>query len=299
MDLTKQYGTKRALDRVSVHISQGDIYGLVGRNGAGKTTLMKILCGLASPSSGDFSIFGRRGSEIGETASRRGMLIESPGYFGEYDARMNLRIKCRLTGISDRDEPDRLIEMVGLADAGKKKVKNYSLGMKQRLGIALALTGNPDIVVLDEPINGLDPQGIAQIRDLIIRQNREKGTTFIISSHILDELSRTATRYGIINEGRLIEECSADELNSKCESRIELVVDSPSAAVAVLEKIGFTQIRIMDGPDNGRICIFEQLERTGDITLALASEGITTYEIVRKTGSVESYYLKLVGKETK
>ncbi|MCR5768425.1 MAG: ATP-binding cassette domain-containing protein [Lachnospiraceae bacterium] len=300
MDLTKKYGEKRALDNVSIHVAQGDIYGLVGRNGAGKTTLMKIICGLATQSSGDFSIFGRKGSKIGEIASRRGMLIESPGYYGEYDAKMNLRIKCRLAGISDKEEPDRLLELVGLSGVGKKKVKNYSLGMKQRLGITMALVGNPDIVVLDEPINGLDPQGIVEVRDLITRQNREHGTTFIISSHILDELSKTATRYGIINEGRLIEECSVDELNSKCESKIELVVDSASAAVAVLEKIGFSQIKVMDEQDSeghDRIFIYEQFDRTGDITLALASEGITTYEIVKQTGSVESYYLKLVGKE--
>ena len=293
-DLTKKYGVKKALDNVSIHVAQGDIYGLVGRNGAGKTTLMKIICGLAHQSGGDYSIFGKKGSELGPIASRRGMLIENPGYFGEYDAEMNLRIKCRLAGVPDKEETDRLIGLAGLKDAGRKKVKNYSLGMKQRLGIALALVGNPDIVVLDEPINGLDPQGIVEVRNLIQKLNRENGTTFIISSHILDELSKTATRYGIIDRGLLLEECSADALNEKCESKIELVCDSPAAAAAVLEKIGFSKIKVLD---DGRINIYEQFERTGDITLALASEKITTYEIVRQTGSVESYYLSLVGKE--
>ncbi|MBO4416020.1 MAG: ATP-binding cassette domain-containing protein [Lachnospiraceae bacterium] len=294
MNLTKQYGNKKALDNVSIHVGQGDIYGLVGRNGAGKTTLMKIICGLAHQTSGDYSIFGKRGRELGSIAARTGMLIESPGYFGEYDAKMNIRIKCRLAGVSDKEEADRLIRMVGLEDAGKKKVKNYSLGMKQRLGIALALVGKPDIVVLDEPINGLDPQGIVEMRDLIVRESRENGTTFIISSHILDELSKTATRYGIINNGQMMEECTAEALNDKCESKIELVTDSPTSAAAVLERIGFTQMKIAD---DGRIYIYEQFDRTGDITLALASEGITTYEIAKQIGSVESYYLKLVGKE--
>ena len=294
MNLTKRYGKKTALYNVSVHVAQGDIYGLVGRNGAGKTTLMKIICGLAHQTSGGFTIFGKSGRDIGAIASRRGMLIESPGYFSEYDAKMNLRIKCRLTGIPDSEEAERLIRTVGLEEAGKKKVKDYSLGMKQRLGIALALVGNPDIVVLDEPINGLDPQGIVEIRDMIGRINREHGTTFIISSHILDELSKTATKYGIINNGALIEECSAEALNEKCESKIELVTDSPASAAAVIERIGFSRIKILD---DGRIYIYEQFDRTGDITLALASEGITTYEISRRTGSVESYYLNLVGKE--
>ncbi len=294
MNLTKQYGSKKALDNVSIHVAQGDIYGLVGRNGAGKTTLMKIICGLSHQTGGDYSIFGKKGRELGSIASRIGMLIESPGYFAEYDAKMNLRIKCKLVGMSDKEEAERLLKLVGLGDAGRKKVRDYSLGMKQRLGIALALVGNPDIVVLDEPINGLDPQGIVEIRDLIARLARENGTTFIISSHILDELSKTATRYGIINNGQLLEECTAEELNEKCESKIELVTDSPSSAAAVLEKIGFSQMKILD---DGRIFIYEQFDRTGDITLALASEGITTYEIVKQIGSVESYYLKLVGKE--
>lgn len=294
MNLSKQYGSKKALDNVSIHVSQGDIYGLVGRNGAGKTTLMKIICGIAHQTGGDYTIFGKRGRELGQVAARIGMLIESPGYFAEYDAKTNLRIKSRLVGMADKEEADRLIRLVGLEDAGRKKVRDYSLGMKQRLGIALALLGNPDIVVLDEPINGLDPQGIVEIRDLIARQSKENGTTFIISSHILDELSKTATRYGIISNGQLLEECTAEELNEKCESKIELVTDSPSSAAAVLERIGFTKIRIMD---DGRIFIYEQFERTGDITLALAAEGITTYEIVKQIGSVESYYLNLVGKE--
>ncbi len=292
INLTKRYGEKFALDKVSVHIPKGEIYGLVGRNGAGKTTLMKIICGLANPSAGEFKLFGQRGDKPGMIAQRRGMLIEDPGYFSEFDAEMNLRIKCRLLGITDREEPKRLLELVGLKDVGKKKVGNFSLGMKQRLGIAMALTGNPDIVVLDEPINGLDPQGIVDIREMIVRLRKEQGTTFIISSHILDELSKFATRYGIINQGRLVMECSAEELAEKCESKIELVTDSPAGASAVLERMGFAEIKVLE---DGRINIFDSPERIGEITLAMAGAGITVYELTRQVGSVENYYLNLVG----
>ena len=208
---------------------------------------------------------------------------------------MNLKLKCRLIGITDEEEPKRLLKMVGLESAGKKKAKHFSLGMKQRLGIGIALAGRPDIVVLDEPINGLDPQGIIEIRDMIGKLNRENGTTFIISSHILDELSKIATKYGIINDGNLIEESLATDLNSRCESRVELVTDNPAGAVNVLESIGFSQMKV---DEDGMVLIFEQFDRTGDITLALAAEGITTFEIVKKLESVENYYLRLVGKES-
>ena len=294
-NLTKVYGKKKALDGVSIHISQGEIYGLVGRNGAGKTTLMKIITGLSHQTSGRYSIFGKKEGELGNITSRRGLLIESPGIYQEYDALMNLTLKCRLIGITDKEEPKRLLKLVGLESAGKKKAKNFSLGMKQRLGIGIALAGNPDIVILDEPINGLDPQGIIEIRDMITDLNRENGTTFIISSHILDELSKIATKYGIINNGTLLEESMADELFSKCESRVELLTDNSSAAVNVLEKLGITRVKVLE---DGRIRIYEQFDRTGDITLSMAANGITTYEIVKKLESVENYYLRLVGKES-
>ena len=294
-NLTKMYGKKAALNNVSIHVNQGDIYGLVGRNGAGKTTFMKIVCGLAQKTKGNYYIFGRKDDALGDVAQRRGLLIESPGYFKEYSAEMNLKIKLKLMGINDPEEPKRLLKLIGLEDAGKKKAKNFSLGMKQRLGIGIALAGNPDLVVLDEPINGLDPQGIIEIRDMISRLNRENGTTFIISSHILDELSKIATKYGIINNGELIEESPAEELRNKCESRIELVTDNAAKAMGVLERLGFSKMKVLD---DGKINIYEQFDRTGDITLSLAAEGVTTFEIVRKLESIENYYLRLVGKES-
>ena len=290
-ELTKTYGKKHALDSVSIHVNEGDIYGLVGRNGAGKTTLMKIAGGLANASSGEVSIFGRKGSEIGDMADQRGLLIEDPGYYPDKSGFANIYIKCLACGIKDKNEPKRLLEMVGLGNVGRLRVKKYSFGMKQRLGIALAFVGNPKLMILDEPINGFDPEGISAMRELILKKHTE-GTTFIISSHILDELSKIATTYGIINNGRLIEESSAEALKEKCKSKIELIADNPSGAAIVLEQLGITKYRIFDG---GRTEIYEQLDRTGDITNALAAKGIATLEIVKKYESLENYYLKLVG----
>ena len=288
--LTKTYGKKHALDNVSIHVAPGDIYGFVGRNGAGKTTLMKIVSGLSNATSGSFTMFGRPGDGIGYMALQRGILIEEPGCYPEKSGFENIYIKCLAAGIRDKKEPLRLLEMVGLSSAGKKRVGKYSLGMKQRLGIALAFVGNPKLMILDEPINGFDPQGISAMRELILEKNRE-GTTFIISSHILDELSKIATKYGFINNGRLVEESEASLLKEKCRSKIELIADNPSGAAIVLEQLGITNFKVFDG---GRTEIYEQLDRTGDITGALADKGIATLEIVRKYESLENYYLQLV-----
>lgn len=290
--LTKIYGKKHALDGVSVHVGQGDIYGLVGRNGAGKTTLMKIVTGLANPSSGDYSFFGKNSGNIGELAQRRGQLIESPAYMGGLDGERNLWIKCMSLGIKDKNEPKRLLKLVGLEEAGKKHVGKYSFGMKQRLGLAMALLGHPDLVVLDEPINGLDPQGISDVRNIIRQTAKDEGTTFLISSHILDELAKIATRYGIINAGKLVEESTAEELNAKCESKISLVTDNVSAASTVLENLGFSTYKVLDG---GCIDIFEQPERLNEISIALASSGVAVLEMAKKSQSLEDYYINLVG----
>lgn len=292
--LTKVYGNHKALDRVSVHVSQGDIYGLVGKNGAGKTTLMKIVTHLAHATEGTFSLFGGGYDNKVDVTSRMGVLIESPGLFPNLTAEQNLIIKCKTLGVDYKSEPSKLLNLVGLGDTGRKKVDAFSFGMKQRLGIALSLVGSPDIVILDEPINGLDPQGISDVREIIRKQNKENGTTFLISSHILDELSKVATRYGFINNGALVEESSVEELEAKCESRIELVTSNNALASTVLDRLGFTEYKALS-PE--RIAVYDQLERTGDITLALASEGIATLEIVKRYESLENYYINLVGKE--
>ena len=292
-NLTKQYGRKKALDNVSIHVGEGEIYGLVGRNGAGKTTLMRIIGGLAHATSGSFSFCGRSGNDLGDLVRQRGLLIEEPGIYPDYSGWKNIHIKCLAYGITDKDEPDRLLEMVGLKDAGKKRVGRYSFGMKQRLGLALAFAGSPKLMILDEPINGFDPQGIQNIREMIIEKHKQ-GTTFIISSHILGELSKMATKYGFINEGKLLEEDMSDALLEKCRSRIDLIADNTQRAVNLLDQLGFKQFRILD---NGRIEIYEQLDRTGDITGALAAAGIATLEITRQYETLEDYYINLVDRK--
>ena len=293
--LTKTYGNKHALDHVSVHVGEGDIYGLVGRNGAGKTTLMRIAGGLASASSGSCRLFGRDVNDLGELVLQRGMLIEEPGVYPEKSGLENMRIKCMALGVKDKAEPERLLEMMGIKDAMKKHVKNYSFGMKQRLGLALAFAGNPKLMILDEPINGFDPEGIRNVRELILEKHKQ-GTTFIISSHILGELSKIATKYGIINEGRLIEESTAEELKEKCTSKINLITDNPSGTAAVIEQLGFTSYKVFDG---GRTEVYEQLERTGDISNALSAQGIAIFEISKKYDTLEDYYIGIVGREDK
>ncbi|MCR5222890.1 MAG: ATP-binding cassette domain-containing protein [Lachnospiraceae bacterium] len=291
--LTKIYGKKKALDHVSVHISEGDIYGLVGRNGAGKTTLMRIVGGLADASEGSYRLFGKKECELKELVTQRGLLIEDPGYFPNYSAYENIKLKCMALGIKDKDEPMRLLEAVGLRDVAKKAIKKYSFGMKQRVGLALAFAGNPKLIILDEPINGFDPEGIRDIREMIVEKSKQ-GTTFIISSHILGELSKIATKYGFINEGRLVEESTAEALHEKCRSKIELVTDNTPASATILEQLGFSDFTVFEG---GKIEIYEQLERTGDITRALAGQGIATLEITNNFDTLEDYYLNLIGRE--
>lgn len=290
--LTKQYGRHNAVEQVSLHVRQGDIYGLIGRNGAGKTTLLKIISGLAASTDGDFSLFGYGGKEKRQVMHRIGTLIEAPGIYPNHSAAENLKLKCIAMGVRDKEVVPRLLKTVGLNDAGRKRVKNFSLGMKQRLGIALALVGEPDLVVLDEPINGLDPQGIVEIRETIERLNREQNITFIISSHILEELSKVATNYGIIHNGRLLEELTREELLQKCSEHIELKSDDTAKACTVLEAMGIQKYKVVD---KDTIQIFERLSDGGEIAIKLAENGVKTLGISVKNEALEDYYLNLTG----
>ena len=220
--LSKQYKHTKALDQLSMHVPRGAIYGFVGRNGSGKTTLIRLLCGLQAPTSGSFRLYDVENASAGIHLARRrlGAVIETPSFYHHLSAADNLRQQYRILGLPRfADIPD-LLRLVGLSDTGHKKAGNFSLGMKQRLGIAMALAGHPDFLVLDEPTNGLDPQGIIEIRELILRLNREEGITVLISSHILDELSRLATHYGIIDGGRMVKELSAAELDANCRKAL-------------------------------------------------------------------------------
>ena len=290
--LTKQYGRQKAVDAVNIHVRQGDIYGLIGRNGAGKTTLLKMISGLAAPTAGDFSLFEKRGRSAYRYLSRVGTLIEAPGVYPNMSAADNLKLKCLAAGVRRKGEIEELLEIVGLSGTGKKKVRNFSMGMKQRLGIALALVGNPDLVILDEPINGLDPQGIAEVRDTLSRLNRERNITFMISSHILEELSKIATHYGIIHDGVLLQELTREELLERCSERIELKTDDTRRACTVLDDMGITRYKVVD---RDTIHIFERLNDSGEITMALAGHGVRTMGITVKNEALEDYYLNLTG----
>ena len=216
-NLTKHYGQHKVVNNVNLSVRKGEIYGLIGRNGAGKTTVLRLICGLAKPTKGDISLFGQNSHDTIYMRKRVGLLIEAPGIYPNMNTRDNVKLKCLAMGISSKSYITELLKDVGLSSSDKKKVKHFSVGMKQRLGIELALVGNPELVILDEPINGLDPQGMAEIREIIVRLNTEKNITFIISSHILGELSKIATSYGIIEKGELKRQILKTELTEDLE----------------------------------------------------------------------------------
>ncbi|WP_052083738.1 ABC transporter ATP-binding protein [Eubacterium sp. ER2] len=292
MALTKQYGRHRAVDQVSMHIKKGAIYGFIGRNGAGKTTTLRMISGLASPTAGEIELFGCRGRELSRIRSRVGCLIEGPGLYGSMSARDNLKMKSMLLGVYKRGYEEELLDIVGLGGVGKKPVKRYSLGMKQRLGIALALVGEPDLLVLDEPINGLDPQGIAEVRDTVLKLNRERNMTILISSHILEELSKIATDYGIIHNGTLLQELTNEELMEKCSERLEVTLDDPERAVPVMDRLGIKRYQVAD---REHIYIFERLEESAALNMAFAKAGIPVRGISVTNEELETYFLKLTG----
>lgn len=291
-NLTKQYGRHRAVDDVNMHIKKGAIYGFIGRNGAGKTTCLKMISGLSTPSYGEIEMFGYKGKDLQKVRSRVGCLIEAPGLYGNMSAYDNLNIKCKLTGIKKKGYIDELLKTVGLDTVGEKKTKHYSLGMKQRLGIALALVGEPDLLILDEPINGLDPQGIVEVRETIQKLAKERGMTICISSHILEELSKLATDYGIIHNGCLVQELTREELMKKCSERIELTLDNPKQAIPVLDDMGFNSYQVID---KEHIHIFERLGESASLNMELAKAGIPVKGISITSEELENYFLRLTG----
>lgn len=236
--LCKRYGHTQVLRDLSLSVPRGAIYGLIGRNGAGKTTLMRLLCGLQEPTSGGYSLYGVScdSREIYSVRRHIGAVIETPAAYLNMTARQNILQQNRVLGVPTDENVAPLLELVGLSDTGSKKVRNFSLGMRQRMGIAIAMAGDPDLLVLDEPINGLDPQGIVEMRELILKLNRERGVTVIISSHILGELSKIATHYGFLHNGRVIREMSAEELTNTCRQCIAIKVSSIQAMIRALDR---------------------------------------------------------------
>ena len=291
-NLTKIYGEKRAADAVSLHIKKGDVYGLIGRNGAGKTTILKMICGLSCPSSGSVTFGGKTGAELAKEMHKIGSLIENPGLFPKMSAYQNIKIKCILYGKDNDDYIKSLLKQVGLENVGKKPTQSFSLGMKQRLGIALALVGDPEFIVLDEPINGLDPQGIAEMREIIHRLSKERGMTVIVSSHILDELAKVADAFGIINDGKLIDEFTAEELELRCSRYTVLKAGELEKTKKVLSDNGIEKYDVLT---DGNIRINGDIGDTSKLIAALVGAGIPVYELASVQGTLEQYYLNRTG----
>ena len=291
-NLTKKYKNFHALNGLTMRVPKGSIYGLVGRNGAGKTTLIRLICGLQEPTSGDFTLYGTDNDSKDIVKSRRcmGAVVESPAVYMDMTAEENLKQQYRILNIPSFDTIPELLKLVGLENTGKKKVKNFSMGMKQRLGIAVALVGDPDFLVLDEPINGLDPQGIIEMRELILRLNRERQITILISSHILDELSRIATHYGIVDGGRMVKEMTAEELETACRKHMQIEVTDIAVLTRVLDDMGIAY-QIMS---ESKAEIYENVNITR-LVLALANESCEVLSINEKEESLESYFISLMG----
>ena len=292
--ITKAYGSKLAVNQVSIHVERGEVYGLIGRNGAGKTTLLKMIANLATPTTGSFAIFDAYGNVSAEMRSKVGVLIEDPGVFQNLSAFQNLKAKAIASGIKNDQYLNDLLAFVGLYGVGKKPVKNFSLGMRQRLGIAIAMVNEPELLLLDEPINGLDPQGIAEVRNLIHRLCTEKHISIIISSHILEELSRVANRYGIIHNGILMAEATKEELLSRCVPRLFLKTSDNNAAQIVIREIGINDFSVV----GDHLEIRERATEGGAISMALAQKGIQTLEMRTEGQSLEDYYFHLTGGAT-
>ena len=290
--LCKNYRHEKALDGLSLTVPKGAIYGLVGQNGSGKTTLIRLLTGLQKPSGGKFALYGVQNNERGIERARRRMsaIVETPAIYRDMTAKDNLRQQYRILGMPSEEGIDELLHLVGLADTENKKARNFSLGMRQRLGIAIALAGDPDFLILDEPVNGLDPQGIIEIRELILKLNRERQITILISSHILEELSKLATHYGFIDRGHVVKEITAKELEEACRKALRLTVTD-----------GKTLALVLDGMRAEYCFLAEQTaEIYSDIGVtklvcALAEAGCEVLSMQEREESLESYYIRLIG----
>ena len=290
-DLSKSFGNKLACNNVNMHVKRGDIYGFIGRNGAGKTTAMKLILGLIKPNNGEVYLFGNK-DDLNESRKKIGSLIETPALYKNASAIENMRRYAILFGGSE-EEILNLLDLVGLSNTGKKKAGQFSLGMKQRLGIAIALLGNPEILILDEPVNGLDPAGIKEIRDTILKLNKEKGVTFLISSHLLDELAKITTTYGIIADGKLVEEIDAKELMMKCENNITIHVSDVDKALHVLKDNNLLGRYTRN--DNS-IVLFEHLDQVKLINSTLVKNDIDITEITPSYNGFEDYFIERLGK---
>ena len=292
--LGKSYRRFQALNDLNMRVPKGSIYGFVGKNGAGKTTLIRIICGLQEPTAGSYTLYGcENGSRVMARARRRmGAVVESPAIYPDMTARQNLEQQYRVLGLPSMSGIDELLKLVGLSDTGKKKAGNFSLGMRQRLGIAVALCGGPDFLVLDEPVNGLDPEGIVELRELILRLNRQEGITILISSHILDELSRLATHYGFIDRGSMVRELSAAELERLSRKAVHVRVSDGKTLLRVCDGLGLS----CELGDGNEADIYGEVSVTA-LVEALSREGCILYSLTQRDEGLESFYMNLLGGE--
>lgn len=293
-NLSKHYKTQPALSHVNLCLRQGRIYGLIGKNGAGKTTLMRMIAGLGFPTEGSIELFGRNNrNELEETGKRIGSLIEAPGLVGGMSAKDNMHLQCLMKGLPNYEVEDELLELVGLKDTGRKRVKNFSLGMKQRLGIATALIGNPELLMLDEPINGLDPAGVIEIRNLLKKLSEYEKKTILISSHNLPELYQVATDYIILHEGEVKEVLSHEELDERCKCYISLESTNVNQLTAVLEeRLHTVNFKVL--PDNS-VKLYDLLEERERVAQVLHENGVVVTKIAVFETSLEDYFMNVIG----
>lgn len=290
--LCKSYGNFKALNNLTMRIPKGSIYGFVGKNGAGKTTLIRLICGLQKPNSGEYLLYGKKYNdpEIRKSRCRTGAVVENPSIYMDMTAMGNLKQQALLLGLPSFQELSDILALVGLQDTGRKKARAFSLGMRQRLGIAIALVGNPDFLILDEPTNGLDPQGIVEIRELILKLNRERQVTILISSHILDELSRLATHYGFVDKGHLLKELTASELDEACRKCMRATVSNVTALVRVLDSMQVSYKILSETAAD----IYADIP-VSRLALALDKENCEILSLQEHDENLEGYYMELIG----
>ncbi len=285
--LTKEYSGHRVVNEVTLNVERGAIYGFVGKNGAGKTTFIRMILGLANPTSGSFELLSD--NDISKARRRTGSLIESPALYSNMTALENIRLFSTILG-ADKSRAEDILKIVGLSDTGKKKARDFSLGMKQRLGIGMALVGDPEFLMLDEPINGLDPTGIVEIRELLLELRNNHGKTIFISSHILGELGKIATNYGIISKGKLVEEITAEELEKKCGIRTVIKTNNSEKAVRILKSI--KGIENVEANGDEKVIISDKIENIGILTNELFKNDIIVSGISTSDNGAEKYFIK-------
>lgn len=290
--LCVNYGKKKVLKQLDMTVPRGSIYGLVGRNGAGKSTLIRTVCGLIKPAGGGYSLFGVSDRSSGISAVRRriGAVAETPGLYPGLSARENMRIQYKLLGLPSEEGIDEQLQMMKLGDTGKEKVKNFSLGMKQRLGIAMAMAGNPDFIMLDEPANGLDPQGIVDMRELLLEMNARMNITILISSHILEELPRVATCYGFLKNGRIIKEITAKELKEQCRDCLWVRVSDTRLLARAMDALG---VEYTISSDTEALLYTDRY--AGELATALAEQGCILEKVDDRKETLETFYLNVMG----